>query len=121
MKYDLSRRGMIQQLCGGLGAVGVPALLGQRQADAAPAGHYAGPQLPAKAKNIIFLFMAGGPSQIDLFDPKPNLAKYEGQRPNSVDLRTERQTGGLLPSPFQFKKAGASGIEVSELLPQTST
>jgi hypothetical protein len=121
MKYDLSRRGMIQQLCGGLGAVGLTALLGERQAEAAIPGHYAGPHLPAKAKNIIFLFMAGGPSQIDLFDPKPNLAKYEGQRPNSVDLRTERQTGGLLPSPFQFKKAGRSGVEVSELLPQTST
>src|ERR1035441_8514102 len=56
-----------------------------------------------------------------MFDPKPILAKYEGQRPNSVDLRTERQTGGLLPSPFQFKKAGRSGIEVSELLPQTAS
>jgi Protein of unknown function (DUF1501) len=121
MTYDLSRRGLIQSLCGGLGSVGLTALLGERQADAATPGHYAGPQLPAKAKSVIFLFMAGGPSQLDMFDPKPILAKYEGQRPNSVDLRTERQTGGLLPSPFQFKKAGRSGVEVSELLPQIST
>ena len=93
MKNDLSRRGLIQSLCGGLGGVGLTALLGQRQADAAAAGHYAGPHLPAKAKNVIFLFMAGGPSQLDMFDPKPILAKYEGQRPNSVHLlRTERQT-----------------------------
>jgi len=121
MKNDLSRRGMIQSICGGLGSVGLAALLGQEQAAAATAGHYAGPTLPAKAKNVIFLFMAGGPSQLDMFDPKPILAKYEGQRPNSVDLRTERQTGGLLPSPFEFKKAGRSGVEVSELLPQIST
>jgi hypothetical protein len=121
MKYDLSRRGMIQSMCGGLGSVGLAALLGQEQAAAATPGHYAGPHFPAKAKNVIFLFMAGGPSQLDMFDPKPILTKYEGQRPNSVDLRTERQTGGLLPSPFQFKKQGQSGVEVSELLPQLST
>jgi hypothetical protein len=65
--------------------------------------------------------MAGGPSQIDMFDPKPDLAKHAGERPDSVNLRTERQTGGLLPSPFEYKKSGKSGIEVSELLPQMST
>jgi hypothetical protein len=75
------------------------------------------PQFPAKAKHNIVLFMPGGPSQMDLFDPKPALQKYAGQRPSSVNLRTERTTGGLLPSPFAFKKYGAAGIEVSELLP----
>src|ERR1700740_3731788 len=99
MKYDLSRRGMIQSLCGGLGAVGLSALLGEGTAEAAIPGHYTGPHLPAKAKNIIFLFMAGGPSQIDMFDPKPNLLKYEGQRPNSGALRPERQTRGCRPPP----------------------
>ena len=54
---------------------------------------------------------------MDLLDPKPALLKYEGQRPESVDLRTERMTGGLLPSPFEFRRHGQSGIEVSELLP----
>src|SRR6204780_1112729 len=62
--------------------------------------------------------MAGGPSHVDMFDPKPLLVKHKGERPNSVDLRTERQTGGLLPSSFQFKKSGTSGIEVSEVLPR---
>ena len=63
--------------------------------------------------------MAGGPSQVDMFDPKPALVKYPGTAAvDSVDLRTERQTGGLLPSPFQFSKYGKSGVEVSELLPQ---
>ena len=61
------------------------------------------PNFPAKAKHIIVLFMVGGPSQLDMFDPKPSLLKYQGQRPSSVDLRTERTTGGLLPSPFEFK------------------
>lgn len=56
-----------------------------------------------------------------MFDPKPALAKYQGQRPTAVDLRTERSTGGLLPSPFEFKKCGQSGIEISSLLPQLRT
>src|SRR2546423_15693596 len=87
----LSRRHMIQSLCGGLGGVGLTALLGTRQADAAALGHYAAPMLPAKAKQVIFLFMAGGPSQIDMFDPKPLLVKYQGERPDSGNFRPERQ------------------------------
>jgi hypothetical protein len=76
-----------------------------------------GPHFAPKARHVIFLFMTGGPSHMDMFDPKPDLLKYQGQRPDSVDLRTERMTGGLLPSPFEFKKHGRSGTEVSELLP----
>ena len=81
-------------------------------------GHYTGPALPAKAKHVIMLYLNGGPSQIDMFDPKPALFKYAGQRPSAVDLRTERTTAGLLPSPFEFKRYGRNGVEVSELLPQ---
>ena len=118
----LSRREILQSLCGGLGSVGLAGMLGARPAQAAVvAGHYAGPHLPAKAKHVISLFMAGGPSHVDLFDPKPALLKHQGQRPDSVDLRTERQTGGLLPSAFEFKKQGQAGIEISELLPQLSS
>ena len=58
-------------------------------------GHYTGTRTPGKAKHVISLFLSGGPSQVDMFDPKPLLVKFEGQRPGSVDLRTERQTGGL--------------------------
>lgn len=61
--------------------------------------------------------MTGGPSHMDLFDPKPALRTFAGQRPAAADLRTERMTGGLLPSPFAFSRHGESGIEVSELLP----
>ena len=95
-------------MCGGLGAIGLNAL----------AGNYAGPRMPGKAKHVIFLFLPGGPSHVDMFDPKPALAKFAGQRPGTVDLRTERQTGGLLPSPFQFSKYGKAGIDVSELCPK---
>src|SRR5438067_7709225 len=121
MMTKLSRREMIQSLCGGLGSVGLAGLLAGPNARAATLGRYSGPRLPVKAKHVICLFMTGGPSQVDMFDPKPALLKYQGQRPNSVDLRTERQTGGLLPSPFEYKRRGKSGIEISELLPRLST
>ena len=107
-----SRRAFVESLCGGLGGVGLSTMLAD-DLGAAPLG----PHFAPKAKSIIFLFMTGGPSQVDLFDPKPALLQYEGQRPDNVNLRTERLTGGLLPSPFEFKKHGRSGIEVSELLP----
>ncbi len=115
---DLSRRGMIQSLCGGLGTDRAERHFGTRPgARATTLGHYTGPAINVKAKQVICLFMAGGPSHLDLFDPKPALVKWQGQRPDSVGLRTERQTGGLLPSEFQFARSGRSGIEVSELVP----
>ena len=109
-----TRRAWIESLCGGLGAAGLEAML----ADSLNAAPRLGPHFAPKAKHVIFLFMTGGPSQMDLLDPKPALAKYSGQRPSSVDLRTERVTGGLLPSPFAFRRHGRNGIEVSELLPK---
>jgi hypothetical protein len=120
----LSRREMIETLFGGMGIIGLSSLLGTSKLEAAggrTAGYYTGPRLPAPAKHIIMLFMAGGPSQIDMFDPKPALKKYEGQRPAAVDLRTERSTGGLLSSPFEFKRCGQSGLEFSSLVPQLGT
>ncbi len=121
MSVDFTRRSWIQSLCGGLGSIGLTGMLAGEQAHAATMGHYSGPHIQAKAKHVIFLFLTGGPSQLDMFDPKPALAKFEGQRPDAVNLRTERQTGGLMPSPFTFKKQGKSGVEVSELLPHLST
>src|SRR4029453_18948911 len=72
---------------------------------------------PARAKRVIFLFMNGGLSQVDSFDPKPMLDKYHGQPLPGGTVATERKTGTLLKSPFTFKKYGQSGIEVSELFP----
>ena len=81
------------------------------------------PHHAPRAKSIIQLFMNGGPSQVDLFDYKPALAKHAGQAP-SRDLAAEvpavRETGGLMPSPYKFSKHGQSGIELSEMLPHLS-
>ncbi|MFM8401775.1 MAG: DUF1501 domain-containing protein, partial [Pirellula sp.] len=79
------------------------------------------PMFPARAKRIIHLFMNGGPSQVDTFDPKPMLDKYDGQRPPGADLKTERKTGGLMKSPFKFARHGQSGLEISEIFPHLST
>ncbi len=74
------------------------------------------PQFPSKAKRVLHLFMNGGPSQVDTFDPKPALERYAGKLlPGASHLRTERKTGNAFPSIFKFKKYGKSGIEVSEL------
>ena len=72
---------------------------------------------PARAKRVIFLFMNGGLSQVDSFDPKPMLDKFHGQPMPGGSLATERKTGALMKSPFSFKKYGKSGLEVSELFP----
>ena len=73
------------------------------------------PHFPARAKHVIHLFMNGGPSHVDTFDPKPSLEKYAGENLPTENLRTERKTGAAFPSPFKFQKYGQSGIEVSEL------
>src|SRR5262245_5309633 len=70
-----------------------------------------------RAKHVIFLFMNGGLSQVDSFDPKPMLEKYHGQPLPGGSIATERKTGGLMKSPFAFKRYGKSGLEVSELFP----
>src|SRR5947209_3156387 len=72
---------------------------------------------PAKAKRVIFLFMNGGLSQVDSFDPKPALDKYHGKPLPGGSIATERKTGTLMRSPFQFKKYGQCGMDVSELFP----
>jgi hypothetical protein len=112
LSRPITRRKMIQMIGGGFGAVGLASTLGPGALAASTR-----PQFAPRAKRVIQLFMNGGPFQCDLFDPKPALQKYAGQRPPSADLRTERITGGLMPSPFQFSRHGASGVEVSELLP----
>ena len=111
-----SRRTFVSSLCAGFGGAVLSDLL-PTNATAAPLRSI-GPDLAPKAKHVISLFMTGGPSQLDMFDPKPSLVKYAGQRPDSVDLRTERKTGGLLPSQFEFKKYGRGGVDISELLPK---
>ena len=82
------------------------------------------PHFDPKAKAVIHLFMNGGPSQVDLFDPKPLLDKYAGTVPNrdlTSDIMSPTQSGGLLPSPYRFSRHGQSGMELSELLPHLAT
>ena len=79
-----------------------------------------GSHFPGKAKRVIHLFMNGGPSQVDTFDPKPALERYAGKALPTENLRTERKTGAAFPSPYKFKKYGQSGIEVSEIFAHTA-
>ncbi|MFN7805237.1 MAG: DUF1501 domain-containing protein [Planctomycetaceae bacterium] len=78
------------------------------------------PQFAPRAQRVVHLFMNGGPSQVDTFDPKPALAKYHGQPLPNPNLRTERKTSGALKSPFEFARYGQIGIEVSELFARTA-
>jgi hypothetical protein len=73
-----------------------------------------------RAKRVIHLFMNGGPSQVDTFDPKPELQARGGEMLTDGNLRTERPTGALFPSPYRFRRYGESGIEVSELFPNVA-
>ena len=80
------------------------------------------PPLPAKAKNVIFMFMEGGPSQLDLFDPKPELAKWDGKPlPESLTKNLQlafiKPTAAVLASRREFRKYGQSGIEISDYMP----
>ncbi len=119
----LSRRAFLARSGMGMAGLGLGGLLaGELRADERAARPTAlrAPHFPAKAKHVIHLFMNGGPSQVDTFDPKPALEKYAGKMLPTENLRTERRTGAVLPSPFKFQKHGQSGIEVSELYPHTA-
>ena len=111
-----SRRQLLQTLGGGIGVLSADSMWNKQARANASVTHF-----PPRAKRVIHLFMNGGPFQADLFDPKPALSKFAGQRPEAADLLTERPTGGLLPSPFKYRQCGQSGVPVSELLPQIAT
>ncbi len=129
----LSRRQLLTRCGMGMGAVALSNLMGQGSLLQAAAGAGAGtvrsgpinpllpksPQFPGTAKRVIHIFMNGGPSQVDTFDPKPMLDKYNGKA-IPLDLKTERKTGAAFASPFKFQKYGKSGIEVSELFPHVA-
>jgi hypothetical protein len=79
------------------------------------------PHFAPRAKRVIFLFMNGGPSHVDTFDPKPDLEKYAGQQPEELTKNYQRKVGKLFPSPFKFQKYGANGVDVSELYPHIAS
>ncbi len=119
----MTRREMLRCAGAGFGALGLASILaGDARADEAAAalnplapkaGHF-----PAKAKRVIFLFMNGGPSHVDTFDPKPGLIKNNGKEAPAGT--TSRKGSKLMQSPFKFQKYGQSGIEVSELFPEVA-
>jgi hypothetical protein len=118
----VSRREMLTRCAHGFGALALSALL----ADEAPAGS-SGPLAPrqphfaAKAKRVIFLYMDGGPSQVDTFDPKPRLDRENGKPfPARIEATQFNNVGKTLASPWKFKQHGTSGIPVSSLFPHVA-
>ncbi|MFI4874300.1 MAG: DUF1501 domain-containing protein [Blastopirellula sp. JB062] len=123
---EVSRRWFLKECGVGLGAIALADLLGGDVAAAerdplAPKR----PHFPAKAKNVIFLFMAGAPSHLEMFDYKPALAKFDGTLPPAQLLDGYRAAfinpnSKLLGPKFKFAKHGQCGAEISELLPHTA-
>jgi hypothetical protein len=118
----LSRRQMLGRFANGFGMLGLASLFAQECHAAASPLEVRAPMFPARAKRVIFLFMSGGPSHVDLFDPKPKLAEMNGQPLPFEKPKLERtKTGNLFGSPYKFAKRGQAGTDVSELLPHIST
>jgi hypothetical protein len=125
----LSRREVLCRIGGGFGTLGLVSILADAGLLAAETTRTPGratnplapkpPHFPPRAKRVIFLFMNGGPSHVDTFDPKPMLEKYQGKPLPKTMVKTGRKGGGnLLPSPFKSRPYGQSGISVTELYPE---
>jgi len=114
----LNRRQMLGKMCAGFGMLGLASLLGSQASGAitSSAGNLRLPHFAPKAKRVVFLFLNGGPSHVDTFDPKPELAKREGEQPTG-ELYKKTKGNGFMPSPFTFQKHGQSGIDVCDTLP----
>jgi len=134
---SFSRRALLDRFGTGLGALGLAAVLSDAGllAKTTPTGGLQltgvasgsppplapkAPHFVPRAKRVIHLLMNGGVSHVDTFDYKPLLEKYTGQRPNAVNLQTDRKTEGLMASPWKFKRHGQSGQWVSELFPHVA-
>lgn len=140
---DLSRRDLLNRCGMGMGLLATARLLGVERlgaerlgakppAMAADADRDSGaparglplapkrPHFAGRAERVVHLFMNGGPSQVDTFDPKPLLDQYHGKPLPAANLRTERKTGAAMRSPFKFQRYGQSGLEVSELFARTA-
>jgi hypothetical protein len=125
----LTRRDFLCRCGLGFGMVGLANLLAPQLVEAAQGSDGVSgasplapraPQFPARAKRVIHIFANGGPSHVDTFDPKPALDRWHGKPLPMDNLPTERRTGAAFRSPFQFRKYGQSGIEISELFPHVA-
>ena len=116
-----TRRGMLQASACGFGQLALAALATEgavAESRATGANPFTAPHFPPRAKRIIFLFMWGGPSHVDLFDPKPRLNAEDGKQLAGKSVGSEKdQLGELLGSPFRFAQHGEGGIWISELFP----
>ncbi|MCA9191936.1 MAG: DUF1501 domain-containing protein [Planctomycetales bacterium] len=108
----LSRRKVLERMGAGFGMIPMLSLMQQQSAQANSGGLHFAP----RAKRVLFLFMNGGPSHVDTFDPKPKLAEVEGQQPEGMKTKGT----GFMPSPFRFSPHGESGVVMSELFPMLS-
>jgi hypothetical protein len=124
----LHRRRFLKEVACGIGMMGLADLLAAEGRTAGSAGPLAPkqPHFPGKAKNVIFMFMEGAPSQMDLYDPKPALQKYAGQPlPESLAsqlrLAFTKKDAKILPSPRTFRPHGQSGIEFSDFIPHIAS
>ena len=127
----LNRREMLGRMGAGFGTLGLAGMLtdagllgstasAASSSSAAPLAPKA-PHFAPKAKRVIQLFMPGAPSHVDTFDYKPEIAKYQGQRPEIVDRKSLRNTkNGLFPSPFGFERYGQCGKWVSDIFPHVA-
>jgi hypothetical protein len=124
-RRPITRRNALCKIGNGFGMLAFASLVGESLARAGVLENQDGGNYtldhPARAKRVIFLFMNGGLSQVDSFDPKPMLDKYHGQPLPGGSIATERKTGALMRSPFTFKKYGQCGMEVSELFPNVGS
>jgi hypothetical protein len=122
--HPFSRRELLSHVGTGIGWLALPALL-QAEESASPAANNPlaprPPHFPSRAKHIIHIYLNGGPSQVDTWDPKPELQRLGGQKLPLGNLTTERETGVALPSPFKFAQYGESGLWCSEVFQQTAS
>ncbi|MBK9170942.1 MAG: DUF1501 domain-containing protein [Bryobacterales bacterium] len=123
-----TRRGFLQECAGGIGTIALAHLLSRegRTAERTDPMAPRAPHFAPKAKNVIFLFMEGAPSQLDLFDPKPGLKKWDGKPlPESMtkNLRLAfiKPTAAVMSSPRVFTRHGQSGMEISDYMPHLGT
>ncbi len=117
-----SRREMLSRCAAGFGSVALAGLLADRGFAGMLDGSLPSPHHPARARSVIFLYMDGGPSQVDTFDPKPRLSRLNG-KPFPMEMaRTQfNDNGNVLASPWKFRQHGDCGAWVSELFPHTAT
>ncbi len=115
-----SRRAFLGRSAGGLGSMAMAHLLSR---DVQAAGSVRGSHFPARTRSVISLFQHGGPSQMDLFDPKPELTRWDGKPypGGPLEIHFDKQSGQVLGAPYKFHARGQCGMQLSELLPHTGS